>query len=581
MQAENEDLRKQLSTLAQTVSRRDVELARLRGRIAVLVRCVAEQDRVLADLREAAGLGADDGDSSGGGGASSSSSASSSAELEQLERAVARAVAGSTGAAASEENGSAPHRSPAVVATGMLRAHLASMRFSEGQVQTLLQDLALPAPAPGTPVAAATAAAAGAAGAGAGAGAQRPEDDGGDESHEDRLLEAALQRVEADEAGAAAAVVAELGHGGGGGAGVGGEGGGGGGAPRKNLSMQGLLGGGGGLFGGEDVVASPVPAARGGDGGGGGGGAAGDAGPGAVAAADVASQQLVQQQLEMTYNGFLERLRRPGSRDLVDAVRRFMGAVLGPLGDGSPPSEGEAEELDYAYRGLRGIEGYAKSFFAGMEKTMETHPAWRYGSEATLLAARDGVEKYVMVKLCPFVLGADPVELEDDERLMRRTRALSFVTPDHLDIKPEVRNDVVWSIAGDELRKIERSNAPGDKIACVVNCCSVLFSVLNLARGDGDSRPGADDFLPVFIYVVLKARVPSLWVHSEFVRKFRNSADLMSKAGYCFVNLQSAIEFILNVDGSMLSCDTDEFDASLAKAEAALDAEEARERPRQ
>ena len=181
-----------------------------------------------------------------------------------------------------------------------------------------------------------------------------------------------------------------------------------------------------------------------------------------------------------------------------------------------------------------------------------------------------------MLKLRPHVLGKDPIELEDDARLARRTRALSFITADHLDIKPAIRNEVVWAIAGDELRKMETFDAPCDKIACVVNCCSVLFSVLNLARGDGDSRPGADDFLPVFIFVVLRARVPNLWVHSEYVRKFRNPADLMSKAGYCFVNLQSAIEFILNVDGSMLSIDENEFDRKLKENEAAMDAEDAR-----
>ena len=37
---------------------------------------------------------------------------------------------------------------------------------------------------------------------------------------------------------------------------------------------------------------------------------------------------------------------------------------------------------------------------------------------------------------------------------------------------------------------------------------------------------------------------------------------------------QSAIEFILNVDGSMLSCDTEEFDSTLAKNMERLLAEE-------
>ena len=100
-----------------------------------------------------------------------------------------------------------------------------------------------------------------------------------------------------------------------------------------------------------------------------------------------------------------------------------------------------AADVDYEFRGLRDIESYSRSFFDSIEKTMETHPAWRYGSEATLLAARDGIEKYVMLKLRPHVLGKDPLELEDDVRLARRTRALSFITADHLDIKPAIPSD--------------------------------------------------------------------------------------------------------------------------------------------
>jgi hypothetical protein len=37
---------------------------------------------------------------------------------------------------------------------------------------------------------------------------------------------------------------------------------------------------------------------------------------------------------ELTYAEFLDRLSLPASRDIVDAIRRFIGSVLGPRGDG-------------------------------------------------------------------------------------------------------------------------------------------------------------------------------------------------------------------------------------------------------
>ena len=67
------------------------------------------------------------------------------------------------------------------------------------------------------------------------------------------------------------------------------------------------------------------------------------------------------------------------------------------------------------------------------------------------------------------------------------------------------------------------------QINCVVRCCSVIFSVLNLKRSDDSSRPGADDFLPIFIYVVLKAQVPELYSNCEYIQNYHNPAALMSK----------------------------------------------------
>lgn len=129
-----------------------------------------------------------------------------------------------------------------------------------------------------------------------------------------------------------------------------------------------------------------------------------------------------------------------------------------------------------------------------------------------------------------------------------------------LEVNPVMRNEVLWSIAEDELRKMNLYRSPGDKIECIVQCCSVLFSALNLCRSNSSlSRPGADDFLPVFIYVVLHSKISFLYSCCEYISAYRNATDLMSKAGYCLVNLRSAIEFILVLDETMLTVDAQEF----------------------
>ncbi|ETM03155.1 hypothetical protein, variant 2 [Phytophthora nicotianae CJ01A1] len=273
----------------------------------------------------------------------------------------------------------------------------------------------------------------------------------------------------------------------------------------------------------------------------------------------------------LTYGEFLQRISLPASRDILDKIRMFVGSILGPRGDGRPPRS--TDYVEYDFYGKHEFRRRCIRFFESMEDILLNHPAWRHVSEAKLAKARDGIEKYVMDKVSDIAfnkLKECQQWMNEDEALLRRMQLLSFITPEMLDIKPCMRNEVVWSMAEDELRRINSFRSPGDKINCIVRCCSVIFSVLNLSRGDSGSRPGADDFLPVFIYIVLHSQIPRLYSNCEYISAYRNQADLMSKAGYCFVNLRSAVEFITAMDGSMLSISDDEFQRLYAEREKLL-----------
>lgn len=47
--------------------------------------------------------------------------------------------------------------------------------------------------------------------------------------------------------------------------------------------------------------------------------------------------------------------------------------------------------------------------------------------------------------------------------------------------------------------------APRDKLSCILNCCKVINNLLlNASIVSNDNPPGADEFLPVLIYVTIK-----------------------------------------------------------------------------
>lgn len=148
-------------------------------------------------------------------------------------------------------------------------------------------------------------------------------------------------------------------------------------------------------------------------------------------------------------------------------------------------------------------------------------------------------------------------------------------------INPAVRNDMVWAMAQDSLRQMTVLRMPADKVNCVLKCASILFRSLNLARvnteapnssgssGNIDplSAPGADDFLPVLIYVVIKSNIPKLYSNCEFIQNYLSSSQQRSQSGYFFISLRSALEFIINMEPESINMNTEEFEKKLLEAE--------------
>jgi len=275
---------------------------------------------------------------------------------------------------------------------------------------------------------------------------------------------------------------------------------------------------------------------------------------------------------EMTYQVFTHRLMKSECEVLVGVIRRFLSSILGPNGDGSPPPTNAL--LDYTWYGTASLPTRFHDFLEAMKEHFLAHPSWRNESEERIECVMDCLERYVMTRIAElsFQLSSEPKE---DEELTKRMQLLSkFLRPEALDIRPDLHNELIWALAREELRKINSYKTPGEKIACVINCSAVIFRSLSLSsqrsgEGDASSPSGsADDYLPVFIWVVLKSNVPKLCSNCNYISLFHSRRRLQGKNGYVFVALQSAIDFIRNVDATMVSGYSEgEFDRLLRESE--------------
>ncbi|EKF29691.1 hypothetical protein MOQ_006511 [Trypanosoma cruzi marinkellei] len=193
--------------------------------------------------------------------------------------------------------------------------------------------------------------------------------------------------------------------------------------------------------------------------------------------------------------------------------------------------------------------------------------------------AAEGFEKYIMTKLYWRAFGVDPEERERNKELNEKLHRLSpFVNAEELDALKEVEKHHLWSQAMLDLEGMNFFKTPREKLRCAVRACEGLAKAVSAALAqkkkcsDGnnnnnnnkkdnddnsksmDGNPvvfGADEFLPCFMLLVLRASPRDYYLHVHYVKRFRDASLITPHESYCLTNLESAAEFWLSYTTSL------------------------------
>lgn len=247
-------------------------------------------------------------------------------------------------------------------------------------------------------------------------------------------------------------------------------------------------------------------------------------------------------------------MRQPSAADFVKAIKSFIVS----FSNNAPDPERDSAAV--------------QEFLANMEMAFRAHPLWAGCSEEELESAGEGLEKYVMTKLYTRVFASVPDDSKFDEQLFEKIGLVQqFIRPEQLDIKTTFQNETSWLLAQKELQKINMYKAPRDKLVCILNCCKVINNLLlNASIASNEDPPGADEFLPVLIYVTLKANPPQLHSNLLYILRYRRQSRMVAEAAYFFTNMLSAESFISNINAESLSMDEREFEMNMESARALL-----------
>ncbi|XP_022851242.1 vacuolar protein sorting-associated protein 9A-like isoform X1 [Olea europaea var. sylvestris] len=251
-----------------------------------------------------------------------------------------------------------------------------------------------------------------------------------------------------------------------------------------------------------------------------------------------------------TWQYFLERMRHPSAADFVKAIKSFIVSFL----NNTPDAERDSTAV--------------QEFLGNMEAAFRSHSLWVGCSEEELENAGEGLEKYVLTKLFTRVFAAIPEDVEVDKQLHQKMALIQqFVRPENLDIKPTFQNETSWLLAQKELQKINMYKGPRDKLVCILNCCKVINNLLiNASIAANEDHPGADEFLPVLIYVTIKANPPQLHSNLLYIQRYRRQNRLVAESAYYFTNMLSVESFIMNITAQALSMDEREFKKNMESA---------------
>ncbi|GMK53703.1 hypothetical protein CspeluHIS016_0102890 [Cutaneotrichosporon spelunceum] len=254
------------------------------------------------------------------------------------------------------------------------------------------------------------------------------------------------------------------------------------------------------------------------------------------------------------FSGFLKDLRTKSA----DPVARYLKSFLTNFAK-KPFTVNEQIKL-------------IRDFLAFIEGKMRAVEPWKSQSEAEFDNALEAMEKLVMNRLYPYTFTPQLQEghqittddLERDAVFAQRVRLFRWVQEKHLDVPEGEAAQGFLGFAEQELLKINHYKAPRDKMICILNCCKVIFGLIRHAMGN---EAGADAFVPILIYVVLRASPDSMLSNVEYIQRFRNPEKLQGEAGYYLSSLQGAIAFIETMDASSLSNITqEEFESNVEKA---------------
>lgn len=110
-------------------------------------------------------------------------------------------------------------------------------------------------------------------------------------------------------------------------------------------------------------------------------------------------------------------------------------------------------------------------------------------------------------------------------------------------ISPSGWDEVVFT-----LREIRRHTLPHDRLEALADVCKMIPKVFVQEHPEAEKPLGADEFLPIFIYILAHAEVPLLLALNEELQGLCDPDKRLSETGYYLATLEASIQHLVEAD---------------------------------
>jgi hypothetical protein len=250
---------------------------------------------------------------------------------------------------------------------------------------------------------------------------------------------------------------------------------------------------------------------------------------------NVNSLMISKQDNESSYLLFLARLRQTLACEIVKSMQKFISKfeitiqenkikninnldIIGIENDHEINKRKEVEEITNNELNKDEIEldNSIWEFIEILELEMRLCKLWKNESESEWNNTKLMCEKFIFIKLHLSIFFISKFSYHD-QRLKERIQSLSFITPEHLDIKAIIGTSVLEEPINILSTGLCKAYSPIDKMYCIKSCFMKINEELKNLK---NVVAGTDEFLPILILVLAKSNPPYLHSTVKYLERY-------------------------------------------------------------